>query len=437
MIRRHTFCRGLIAIGLLLSQATAVFADGGSLSRGMRWVRSHPLTIFGLCLYDNAPLDTDLFHQAGFSAVMVWKVKKPVIEPTVAAGLPWHVHLEVGVKGRGPFNDESKAMMRRLMTDYPGAIGWLINDEVKGEEPLRITREVLAWLRSEYPEMLIHSNANDLRPGGRERAFLRNWEQTLKPDVLMVTLYPYTKDGGTNGEFFFNLETIREVGLQAGIPYFSWIQSFGARVGYPERLPSESDLRMQLFASLTYGFTGFGYFIYEVWDNPHIRRALLYNGKPTRLYVPAAKVNAQITRLGEVLRFLTSTSVGYIAAPGAELPIGTTAWQPAGWIEQITATRPDGQTGLDGLVGRFKDDDGGTYFMLTNLAHGPESSAQDEEAVFRLQIASDAPSLLRLNRETGQREEVLAAGGGELVVTLPGGTGDLFKWSDGHPWPAP
>ena len=64
------------------------------------------------------------------------------------------------------------------------------------------------------------------------------------------------------------------------------------------------------------------------------------------------------------------------------------------------------------------------------IRQGPEMSAQDAEATFRMKLTPGAPALYRLSRQTGKSETVLSAGAKELVVTLPGGTGDLFKWND-------
>ena len=89
-----------------------------------------------------------------------------------------------------------------------------------------------------------------------------------------------------------------------------------------------------------------------------------------------------------------------------------------------------GITSSDGLLGQFTDDHGGEYFMLTNLAQGPEMSAKEGEVTFHVKFADGAAALYRLNRYTGKSEKVMNAGGRELAVTLPGGTGDLFKWGD-------
>ena len=397
------------------------------LPRGIRWIRSHPVTIYAMCVIDT-PLDTDQYQQAGLGPVMIWKTKKNIVEPVVKAGLPWHTHIRVGRQGRPRLNEELKEKWRQFFAQNPGAQGILVNDEVKGEEALRITREGMDWLRDEYPHLLVYSNANNLTPGGRDKPFLQNWERALKPDVMMVTLYPFLKTGQTEENYFFNLEIIRQVSLEAGIPYWSWVQSFSGRVGYPERLPSESDLRMQLFASLTYGFTGFGFHIYEVGDHPIIRHALISKGKPSRLYPHAEKANAEVSRLGQSLRFLRSTSVQYLPAPGATLPTGVTAWAAENTSQKIQQV--GGITSSDGLLGQFTDDHGGEYFMLTNLAQGPEMSAKEGEVTFHVKFADGAAALYRLNRYTGKSEKVMNAGGRELAVTLPGGTGDLFKWGD-------
>ena len=118
---------------------------GSELPRGIRWIRSHPLTPYAMCVFDT-PLDTDKYQQVGLGPVMIWKTKKNIVEPVIKAGLPWHAHMRVGRQGRPRLNEELKEKWRQRFAQDPGAQGILVNDEVKGEEPLRIAREAMDWL---------------------------------------------------------------------------------------------------------------------------------------------------------------------------------------------------------------------------------------------------------------------------------------------------
>jgi hypothetical protein len=100
-------------------------------------------------------------------------------------------------------------------------------------------------------------------------------------------------------------------------------------------------------------------------------------------------------------------------------------------IRSISVDRsgPDG----NGLVGFFKDDPGRDYFLLVNLRHGEGLSAAEGEVAMTVRLSPTVESVTRLSRATGQ-PEVLPLREGELKVTLPGGTGDLFLLGAG-PFP--
>ena len=86
--------------------------------------------------------------------------------------------------------------------------------------------------------------------------------------------------------------------------------------------------------------------------------------------------------------------------------------------------------GRDALIGFFEDDDNQNYFMLVNLWHGPGAPASDKTTTFKIHLAPGINQIKRLSRETGQ-VDILNATDGVIFVTLPGGTGDLFKCNAG------
>jgi len=88
-----------------------------------------------------------------------------------------------------------------------------------------------------------------------------------------------------------------------------------------------------------------------------------------------------------------------------------------------------------GLIGYFRDDAGGTYIMLTNLwrvSDRQKGLAANTRLTFRLVFDPAVRSILRLDRETGKTQRLTISNPAEgLTVTLPGGTGDLFKIGEG------
>ena len=218
------------------------------------------------------------------------------------------------------------------------------------------------------------------------------------------------------------------------MPYWMIIQSFEVHANFDRRLPSESDLRLQMFVPLTYGYTGIIYFTYDV----AFERGLIEtNGKPNRLYHVATKTNREVRNLGQAMRFLTSTHIGCV--PGRhdesgksipnELRRSTRSLdlekQP---IRGVVIDSPGKRK--DVMLGLFRDDKGGRYCMLTNLWHNAGASAADRALPVTIKLAPEVKEIHRLNRLTGKAEPVPIRNG-TAKITLPGGTGDLLKINDG------
>ena len=96
----------------------------------------------------------------------------------------------------------------------------------------------------------------------------------------------------------------------------------------------------------------------------------------------------------------------------------------------------DTQMGL--LVGFFDDKAGEEYFMVVNLVHGLNMSKMDGARMVRLTFDAKVDQIERLNRLTGLVETLRTRKGEAdtrvLDIQIEGGTGDLFKWSNGRSW---
>ena len=443
------------------NQTRSLQAHMSAMHRGHKWIRSHPFTIMGLTRMTPKPFEIDKYRGAGFNTLLAWEpgTFEQILPIASANQMPYHVNFERWGDEQTNRSDSNEQTLREALAeldtpknrDYiqnqilnnPGCIGWLVNDEATRSTYLRYTRHMLKWLRHLHPEALAYCNA---RPEGEfligpdYQRYIDDFAAIIDPDVLMVDIYPFgdleTVDGWVHAEcYFFTLEVVRRVALQQGMPYWLFIQSFETHNGWHRRLPSESDLRFQLFAPLTYGYTGIAYFTYDL----AFERALIEKtGQPNRLYYQASEANSEVANLGTTLRFLTSTDVRFVPGHSGQrdslaansVPRGATAWSPgAGGDGKITDVEVDspGQW-KDGLLGFFQDDHGDQYFMLTNLWHGKNGSAEDHALAFAIKFAPEVKKLYRLNRLSGSAETVPLAGG-KLTVQLPGGTGDLFKYS--------
>jgi len=425
---------------LIAAVSVCTSVSAGELSRGQRWVRSHPFTTMALTIIPES-CNPQQYKDANLTTTLAWKQREQLLKGSAGVGLPWHLHLRRVVLNKDGLTDQLKTRLRGHVGNYKGCSGWMVWDEPNRAEMLRAA-ETVKWLKKTWPETLVYSNAYPMGAtperyyGGKTptdgysyEQYLRDFSTILGSDVVMYDAYIFREGGGT-GNPFPTMNTARKVALEHGKPYWSFVQSHAdERRG--NRMPSESDIRMQVFAHLTSGFTGIGYFTYEDQQGP----AMVSNSTRQRrpIYYHVSRLNQEVINVGRALRFLKSTDVRYVAGPGNRVPTAATAWQPgAGGNKLIRSIAIKGATSKpiewrDVLVGFFKDDQGGDYFMLTNLWHGEGMSSARRSMTVTLKLQPGVTTIGRLSRETGTAER-LSVKGDELEVTLPGGTGELLRF---------
>jgi hypothetical protein len=443
---------------------------------GHEYVQSHPLTTMGLVQLEETFVPAQYKDQAGLNTLLAWKPRLGLAPTAAAAGMPWHMQVYRKINAddpnyAAPFTDEIKNLSRQIYNSAPGNAGWMMWDEPRRQHFEKIA-DGANWYRTEYPNSLVYSNvysagAADGKyyydetyrdangnyptpPGGSYSydQYLSDYLTIVKPDVLLVDAYPYPTN--TNDfiptRYFLTLEKIRTHAQAANIPYWNFIQTVQSASYH---LPSESDLRMNVYSSLGYGFTGLANFLYH---DPAYFALLDAAGQPTSLFTNTAQINTEVANLGDTLKLLTSTQVRFVRGSGSTLPTGTTAWtsQSGGsYITSIVATKTGsmpGPTRGDVLIGHFKpmaedfsgpDASGETYFMLVNLLRGSGVSAADAAQSIRLDFNFDSSgidTLMRLNRLTGEPERISLIQDSptqyHAFISLVGGTGDLFKFGE-------
>ena len=447
--------RTLCLILAIITSASAQAQSGPprATQRGHAWVRSHPYTIMGLVRNYPSPFNLKQYRGAGFNALLAWEPGSySKLLPKVAKNrMPFFVHLE---HWGGKLTNNSKATEGSLRTavraidskknrDYiasvtknPGCIGFLANDEAVNPFYLRYTRQLLKWLRRKHPDKLAFGNAHPDPHGGGYDRYIDEFAAMVEPDILMTDVYPLSVPDGLAYNYFAILSDIRKTALAHGMPYWMFIQSFQTSGRFDRRLPSESDIRLQMFVPLTFGYTGIVYFTYDVAFE---RGVIDKSGKPNRLYPDAKKANREVANIGRAMRFLTSTDYGCIVGRHKEkgkIVINKTQRRPRPMkldpkkhsIKNVTIESVG--KWKDVMLGFFVDDHGGKYFMVTNLWHNAGASAKARALPVTVQLAGNVKELHRLNRITGKVERV-KLNKGTLRLTLPGGTGDLFKINDG------
>ena len=431
------------------------------LSFGSQWVRSHPFQITALT-QRTAAVDDNKYTEAGFNSMLAWKRWSDLIGGANRQGIPWHAHFNK----RYNF-EEATGHIAQVIDNHIGGEAVMVWDEPKRPQFAEAGR-IIAWAKETYPDLLVYSNAYPPAPNGKlwggkwlgpdlyEQApggytyhqYLSEFVNVIQPHVLQLDIYPFKippegiEEQYVHKLYYSALTDCRNVAQTAGIPYWLCIQAFAHEGGGARRYPTESDLRFQVYVALTYGFTAIHYFTFDhvfkgalLKDPFHEIEGRSEPGEPTYLYYDAKYVNREIKHLGRTLRFLQSTGVHYV--PGGQwidgklkinpVPIGLDAYTrdtSPQLIKNITIHEQGNDH--NGLIGFFKDNAGDDYMMLVNLTHGEGLNATQAEQTMTIQFPSTVKSITRLSRETGSVEQ-LVVDYNQLKITLPGGTGDLFK----------
>ena len=380
--------------------------------------------------------DAGEYAGANMSTVLAWKAKSKLLEKAVAKGLPWHLHIYPHADG---LTDSLRVQLTDLYETCPGQTGWLVWDEPQRPQMFTAAKTI-QWLKETWPDALVYSNAYPMgataeryyggpvpEGGYRYEDYLRDFGTIMGPDVIMYDAYIFRESGTSN--LFPTMMTARKVAQELGRPYWSFVQSHAnERRGY--RMPSESDVRMQVFMHLTSGYTGIAYFTYEDQQGP----AIIDEARRRRpIYYAVARLNQEVIHVGQALRFLENTDVRYVACNGNSVPHNAIPWDPRAdgdrVIQSIAIDDTERVEWKDLLIGFFQDDHGRRYFMLTNLWHGKGASAAERALTVTLTLDPKVKVIGRLSRETG-RPEALGVNGGKFRITLPGGTGELMRFGD-------
>jgi hypothetical protein len=463
---------------------------------GHEWVRSHPFITQGLVLRYDSLLDPK-YRKCNFTNVMCWENNVGLMDKAKEKqGLTWHWH----TGDERQLDDTLISEINTFFQNRPGGTAVVAPDE-----PVRPTfhdlDEIYDWLHENYPDLLVYGNfdaaLNPNRPGsnyGQEygmpynytlsqyedppvpydyNEFVDDYLHVVEPDILLVDAYPFgdTTEADESTEqylrersYYRQLELVRVAAMRANIPYWLTIQSGDYGGVY---LPSSSDMTMQIYSSLAYGFKGISYFVFDNLgnygdgDGGLLRYAdANENSYVTNpLYDDAQRINTELFNLGRTLKFLTSTQIRYILGTHLEggipvantLPLASVAFNPAidaTYITSITATNsgtiPDRPSG-DMLIGYFTPADESMdgpsyeneiYFMVTNLLRERDFGYYDARQQVHIEFdfgSSGITELQRLHRGFGNIVimPLTHIGGSQYSLDLVLTGGELLKFNTG------
>ena len=371
----------------------------------------------------------------------------------------------------------------------PSLVRIYLDDEVDLNSPgnLNTMARQVTNIHDFYPGVMAHTNLAstqivDPATGAVQPAML-NYLDQVRPDVIVVNNYPYIDpghpdfdaQGGSPTWMYTVYERVRQLGLGGHdgsgyqpIPTGVISQAFtDGPVGNDwNRAPAESEIRQQHFTAWAFGMTTAKPFVYDDFVINGSVDSVMFDGfgtdSPTATFDHFAETNRQSLNLGDTLVRLISTDARMIMGQHDNgqvvtntLPTAVTAWDASAdpFITSISATNLgslNNSLAGDVIVGYFEpldeqftdagvEDDDDIYFMIVNGLSDPNglASQTQQEITINFDFASD-PSIIglqRLSRDTGLVESVsLTPTGGttyQLLLTLDGGTGDLFKFNTG------
>ncbi len=302
------------------------------------------------------------------------------------------------------------------LPDGPSCWGYVLDDEPTVKEFAEL-RERVDALREARPGRLGYINlypnyANQQQLGTETYdEHVSQFLEAIDVDVLSMDHYPALKPSGdSRSSYCTNLEVMRKHSLQRDIPFWNFFNTipFGSHND-----PTEADLRWQIYTSLAYGAKGVLYFCYWTPRGASFVRdgaVITLDGRKTRHYDQATRINACLKALGPTLMQLTSTEIYRLEPDGdvAEALAGSP-------IENITYEHSDY------LIGTFTHADGRRAVLLNN--YSPHYTSWPT-----VEFDIPAEQVIEVSQKTGEETPVIddspAMEG--LQISLDSGEGRLF-----------
>ncbi len=308
-----------------------------------------------------------------------------------------------------PGEDELRARVKEVMGAVQGneaVLGVYLSDEPSAELMpglARVGQVVRELDAGAWPYVnLLPNFAIPKQMGTADYAgYLESAMKVLRPPFLSYDHYALV-DGELQERFFENLDSVRKVSMEAGIPFWNCVLA-NAHFHFME--PTDASLRLQVYATLAYGGRGIEYFTYNTPMIGNYRAAAIDPfGNRTATWDALRRVNLELHALAPVLVKLKST--GVYGVSGAA-PFGGSA------LLRSVATSGKGKDRF--VIGEFADGAGRPYFMIVN-------KSLTASFMFRVELAAEGKKMLRVNNYTGQEEGMRAE-----MSWLGPGMGMLFR----------
>ncbi len=358
------FVLGLAGLGLLWAAGCARTSRQGHppenlSSRNARFVQDR----FVISFWVHPPVDDRIEERyreiadAGFNVVLGGPPAARETTPQL------DLCKKLGLKAIVPV---PQGKMKNLAPDHPALWGYLWKDEPATAEFEDLARDA-AQVRRLRPGKLMFVNLfpNYASPGqlgaSTYEEYVRRFVEEVKPDVLCMDHYPRFRPGQKDGRNAYckNLAVMRDESLRVGIPFWNFFNT----MPYGDQTdPTEAQLRWQVYASVAHGAKGVLYFCYYTpggGEFPKGGAIIARDGRRTRHYDQARRLNAELACLGPTLMKLTSTRVVRIKPRD-----DATSILAGGPIRNLARSPED--PGPNYLVGEFLHADGRRAVFLQN-----------------------------------------------------------------------
>lgn len=240
---------------------------------------------------------------------------------------------------------------------------------------------------------------------------------TVAPEVLSMDNYPiFHPDRDGRETYRENLEVFRTLSQKAGIPFWNF---FNTMPYGPHTDPTEGQLRWQIYTSLAYGAKGVMYFCYYTPGGAEFPKGgaiIQRDGRKTRHYGEAQRINGELKAWGPTLMELKSTAVMRVCEEAGDVSPEKLAGMPVTGIFRDKVDPP-----VDCLVGAFEHADGRRAVLLNNYRFAYTAWPT---------VVFDAPveAVMEVDKDTGEETPVIddspAMDG--VQISLGAGDGRLF-----------
>ena len=285
--------------------------------------------------------DLDAIHAAGMKAI--------VSDPRVG-GYDWQ-NVDAA-KAR-----ENVASLVKEVNAHPAVFGYYLRDEppatyFAGLE--KVASAVRELAPGKWPYINLFPNyAEPWQLATKDYAeYLEKFVATCKPPILSYDHYALPEGGGLGGQYFQNLEQMREAAKRHDVPFWNIVLA-NAHFGFRE--PTHADFRFQAYTTLAYGGRGISYFTYFAPPVGNYRMAPIDQfGNVTPTWYFMQNVNHQILKLAPTLLKLKSDQVYHFGS------------RPAGTDGPNEKSLLTGVSDDDFCVGDFTHADGSRWVMVVN-----------------------------------------------------------------------